>query len=618
MQTQTKQKEVFLTQAQFDARKTAGTLEQGVVYHITDGIQKSDLSQAVQTSLGKADTALQASDISGKADKTYVDSEISRVEGEIPTVPTNVSAFTNDAGYLTQHQDISGKANTADLLDGTLIPALAKNIESKPYNDNAEFSYRPTAGHADIESGTATLDKIKGNTVVMNQMLNQNFTDTSLWSGYNTSAVELDDEYQITGDNFLNCSQGSIAGHKYMYGIEVRSVEITGETINAVYANAVAIGHVDTIIADGQFHKINVYGNFGSASSGFLLRVYKGIAVKKNSLHCFDLTAMFGAGNEPTTTDDPRIKWLDSFGYIPYNEGQLLSMKMTGIETVGFNQWDEETEISNNLLTSKNFNKCFPNTPYTIYCSSIERFDYVIFRQYDINKNQIESNYFNSTALQVTTKPNAAFFKVTFNSGYGLTYMNDVCINLSHSGSRNGEYEPYWSAIREIDVTKLTSNGVTIFPDGLKSAGTAHDEIVGNKAIKRIGTRAYQSGDESDASVVTDGTNANYILATPVEYIIDNVPNYDYRVSDWGTEKILPYGLDAQGLPATTPIKADIHYGINVADTVKNLPHTYRRNDVQDAIDSRKIELTTQITAGEQTFTLQEWINKLQALLPTE
>lgn len=29
----------------------------------------------------------------------------------IPTVPTNVSAFTNDAGYLTAHQDISGKAD---------------------------------------------------------------------------------------------------------------------------------------------------------------------------------------------------------------------------------------------------------------------------------------------------------------------------------------------------------------------------------------------------------------------------------------------------------------------------------------------------------------------------
>lgn len=32
----------------------------------------------------------------------------------IPTVPTNVSAFTNDAGYLTEHQDISGKENTSN------------------------------------------------------------------------------------------------------------------------------------------------------------------------------------------------------------------------------------------------------------------------------------------------------------------------------------------------------------------------------------------------------------------------------------------------------------------------------------------------------------------------
>ena len=33
--------------------------------------------------------------------------------GVIPTVPSNVSAFTNDAGYLTQHQDISGKLDKA-------------------------------------------------------------------------------------------------------------------------------------------------------------------------------------------------------------------------------------------------------------------------------------------------------------------------------------------------------------------------------------------------------------------------------------------------------------------------------------------------------------------------
>lgn len=50
----------------------------------------------------------------------------------IPTVPTNVSAFTNDAGYLTQHQDISGKANIAD---------LATVATSGSYND---LSNKPT------------------------------------------------------------------------------------------------------------------------------------------------------------------------------------------------------------------------------------------------------------------------------------------------------------------------------------------------------------------------------------------------------------------------------------------------------------------------------------------
>ena len=83
------------------------------------GIPKSDLAAAVQTSLGKADTALQehqslaayrtsaAQDIidNDKQDKITSTNKLaySLISGTptIPTVPTNVSAFTNDAGYLT-------------------------------------------------------------------------------------------------------------------------------------------------------------------------------------------------------------------------------------------------------------------------------------------------------------------------------------------------------------------------------------------------------------------------------------------------------------------------------------------------------------------------------------
>jgi hypothetical protein len=33
----------------------------------------------------------------------------------IPTVPTNVSSFTNDAGYLISHQSLSGRVQSTDV-----------------------------------------------------------------------------------------------------------------------------------------------------------------------------------------------------------------------------------------------------------------------------------------------------------------------------------------------------------------------------------------------------------------------------------------------------------------------------------------------------------------------
>ena len=60
------------------------------------------------------------------------------------------------------------------------------------------------------------------------------------------------------------------------------------------------------------------------------------------------------------------------------------------------------------------------------------------------------------------------------------------------------------------------------FPDGMRNAGSAYDEInfLSQKAIKRIGVRAYQTGDENNTAVMTDKINTVYILSTPVETTI--------------------------------------------------------------------------------------------------
>ena len=99
-------------------------------------------------------------------------SDLEIVAGDIPQVPTNVSAFTNDAGYLTQHQDISGKANSSDL--STVATSGSYNdLSNKPHipedpvqsdwaeddtTDQAYIKNKPNIPNAQIQSDWAQDD----------------------------------------------------------------------------------------------------------------------------------------------------------------------------------------------------------------------------------------------------------------------------------------------------------------------------------------------------------------------------------------------------------------------------------------------------------------------------
>lgn len=72
-----------------------------------------------------------------------------------------------------------------------------------------------------------------------------------------------------------------------------------------------------------------------------------------------------------------------------------------------------------------------------------------------------------------------------------------------------------------LNLSTLTSGGVVVFPDGLRGVGTDRDAAYGSTGVVRLGKRAYQAGDESDTSVLTDGTNTIYPLATPLTYTLD-------------------------------------------------------------------------------------------------
>jgi hypothetical protein len=143
------------TFARADHRHPSDTTKQDVINDIADirsgagkgatayqkpssGIPKTDLASDVQTSLGKADNAIQKSSSS---------TGLLKPNGDVDTT-----------AYLTQHQDISGKANTSDLADVAFsgdyddlenkptiptLPTLATVATSGSYNDLSDTPIIP-------------------------------------------------------------------------------------------------------------------------------------------------------------------------------------------------------------------------------------------------------------------------------------------------------------------------------------------------------------------------------------------------------------------------------------------------------------------------------------------
>lgn len=106
-------------------------------------------------------------DISGKADSSSLASVATSGDytdltntPTIPTIPTNVSSFINDAGYLTSHQDISGKANSADLatvatsgdytdlINKPIIPSIPSNVSAFTNDAGYLTQHQSLSGYA--------------------------------------------------------------------------------------------------------------------------------------------------------------------------------------------------------------------------------------------------------------------------------------------------------------------------------------------------------------------------------------------------------------------------------------------------------------------------------------
>ena len=179
----------------------------------------------------------------------------------------------------------------------------------------------------------------------------------------------------------------------------------------------------------------------------------KHCTISVRDLMIFDLTLMFGAGNEPATVEE--FKTLFSDDYYPYNAGEIITADTESVVVRGQNLWDEIWEEGSidsatgvdisapTVIRSKNYTPIIPNSTYIFAYAGSTAFENVKTRFYDIGKKYIGYNDNNAQTVYpnraFVTPVNAAYVRFTLPPTYGNVYKNDIALLAGSSGA----YTPY-------------------------------------------------------------------------------------------------------------------------------------------------------------------------------
>lgn len=460
--------------------------------------------------------------------------------------------------------------------------SLARDLTGREEATAEEFIFRASGGNKSIRDESAVIRRIKGNTLVWNQrMANSNFADGTLrWSANNGSlAVNANGSVRFThtytGSQSVSqtFTERIPSGHKVLVVMDYQRGDNTAIS-SLVYLRKASNGYdrfgfprigsnarrveACIITTTDEIRGIVAYP-FLNAPAGAYSDIY--------SINVFDLTQMFGAGNEPSGVSE--FKTLFPESCYPYSAPEVRAMRASGIETIGANAFNKEdvvggvinaddgTVTSNDIYSVANI-EVLGNGRYTltnVANSALTRASYAI---YDNDYRLILTGGFaDSVRLQlamsgsVSLPENARYMRVVVHNDY----LDSCCVNITHSGALSDA--TYFKDVRMLpDIIKY-------FPDGMHSVGDVYDEINADNAIKRCGVRAYEDGDSANGDVITDGATTVYALEEPIMIPIVDALQLDYNVADYGTEKMI-------STQPSTPFRADIVYKFNAVDRIRD------------------------------------------------
>ena len=296
-----------------------------------------------------------------------------------------------------------------------------------------------------------SVKSVGGRSIVWNQLVQPTSNEITgagvKFTFSNDGIITLNGTATTTGNAASVQPVKNQKGHKYL---------MVANPLSGVYGKDQLQFSSQSYGQDSTGHGTIITNESSNEKWYYTLYVYKDVTYDNVKLQpqIFDLTAMFGIGNEPTSVEE--FEAMFPADYYPYKAGEIVSAGTEEIVEQGKNLWDEIWEegsivgstgldaSDSTAIRSKNYIPIIPNSTYIFVYAGSTEFRNVKVRFYDRSKNYI--GYNNNTGSGDTypnksfiTPLNAFYVRFTLPPAYGNVYKNDIALIAGSSG----DYSPF-------------------------------------------------------------------------------------------------------------------------------------------------------------------------------
>ena len=317
-------------------------------------------------------------------------------------IATNAEAIEGNAEAIaTNTADITQNTTDIDIADkriSNIEKLLQGNLYDYQTDSNSAYTKSVPAG----AMPWASLDSVGGRTVVWNQLrlsTSVSLTQDGITTAFNptTELVTITNNSRTT--NYSSGSTQIIIGtlpasalnHKMLITTDNTDVGIAifvsstswvaNPNLNTVFTNTNAGGSIQIrVTKDYDFVNAHPIGNTYSFH-----------------INIFDLTLMYGAGNEPSTVAEFASQFPAS--YYSYNAGQLMSAGVTEVKSVGINlaYYGDGLGVPSNTALSDATKRFFPRGKYFIGMTPTNYYDVSRIASYNVTNDVVSVS--NTNAL---------------------------------------------------------------------------------------------------------------------------------------------------------------------------------------------------------------------------